>query len=87
MESSRARQCGAACVEILKQKQRLTRRLATSLVLLVKRYVCSAWRTQNGVSRALFCPEIASESFLPRVSLGAVLATVRQENSGRFTEI
>ncbi len=45
------------------------------LVSLVKRYVWSARRAQNGVSRALFHPEIASEYiYWPRVSLGAQLA-------------
>ena len=38
---------------------------------------------KRSVSRALFRPEIESESnILPRVSLVAILATVRQENSG-----
>ena len=37
-------------------------------------------------SKALFHPEIASESNFDFVSLGAQLATVRQQDSGRFLE-
>ena len=44
-------------------KQRLTRKdLQLRLVSLAKRYVWSARMAQRGVSRALFHPEIASES-------------------------
>jgi len=67
----------------------LTRKdLQLRLVSLVKRYVWSAQRTQNGVSRALFHPQIASESnFWPRLSLGAHLAPTTPENSGWFSGI
>ena len=44
-------------------------------VSLAKRYVNSARRAQRGVSRALFHPEIASESNF-ELHLGPVLATV-----------